>query len=137
LQYTTTFIPDESGDWAFSIATAGSMNLFFDGKLIIENNESYEGGESFFCMGSTEKRVVVKNLVKGQSYPIEARGIFRYGLGFIQMAYGLRIGAERIVDPQVAIDASADLASKSDLCIVIVGVTGEFETEGFDRKNME
>jgi beta-glucosidase len=53
------------------------------------------------------------------------------------MAYGLRIGAERIVDPQVAIDASADLASKSDLCIVIVGVTGEFETEGFDRKNME
>ena len=133
----TTFVPDESGDWEFSLGSAGNVNLFFDGRLLIENNENYEEGELFFTMGSTERRVVIKDLVKGQSYPIEIRGMFRYGLGFIQMTYGLRLGAQRIVDPEESVRAASKLASSSDLAIVIVGLTEEFETEGFDRKDME
>lgn len=120
-----------------SLGSAGNVNLFFDGKLLIENDASYEVGELFFCMGSTERRVVVKDLVKGKPYAIEVRGKFRYGLGFIQMTYALRLGAQKIEDPQVKVKAAADLAAKSDLAIVVVGSTGEFETEGFDRKNME
>lgn len=119
------------------MATCGNANLYFDGKLLIENNENYKQGELFFTMGSEERRVVVKGLVKGQAYPIEVRGKFKYGLGFMQLPFGIQLGAQKIVDPQDMIRASAKLASASDLAIVIVGVTGEFETEGFDRKTLE
>lgn len=130
-------MPDESGDWEISLGSAGYLNLFFDGKLLIENNETFEAGELFFMMGSTEKRVTVKNLVKGRSYTIESRGKFRWQQGFLTIPFGIRLGAKRIVDPQHDIDAAVSLASTSDLAIVVVGVTGEIETEGYDRKNME
>jgi beta-glucosidase len=130
-------VPDESGDWEFGLGSCGYLNLFFDGKLLIENNESFEAGELFFMMGSTEKRAIVKNLVKGQSYTIEARGMFRWQPGFLNIPFGIRLGAKRIVDPQDAIDAASTLAASSDVAIVVVGVTGEIETEGFDRKNIE
>lgn len=119
------------------MGSAGYVNLFFDGKLLIENDKSYLPGELFFMMGSTEKRVVVRNLVKGRSYAIEARGKFRWRAGLLTIPYGIRLGANRIVDAQEQLDAAAELASTSDLAIVVVGLTGEIETEGYDRKNIE
>jgi len=119
------------------MGSAGYLNLFFDGQLLIENNESFRTGEMFYTLGSTERRTIVRNLVKGQSYPIEARGHFRWQSGFLQVPYGIRLGAHRIVDHQEKISAAAALASDSDLAIVVVGLTGEIETEGYDRKNME
>jgi beta-glucosidase len=119
------------------MGSAGYLNLFFDGQLLIENNENFQPGEMFFMMGSTERRAMVRNLVKGQSYAIEARGRFRWQSGFLTVPYGIRLGAIRVVDPQENISAAAALASASDLAIVIVGSTGEIETEGYDRKNME
>lgn len=130
-------MPDESGDWEFGMGSAGYLNLFFDGKLLIENNETFQPGELFFMMGSTEKRVVVRNLVKGKSYSIEARGKFRWQPSFLSVPFGIRLGARRIVDPETAIVAAAALAAESDLAIVVVGLTGEIETEGNDRKNMK
>lgn len=88
-------------------------------------------------MGSTEKRAVVKNLVKGQSYSIEARGMFRWQQAFLSIPFGIRLGAKRIINAQDAIDVVTNLAASSDVAIVVVGVTGEIETEGFDRKNIE
>jgi beta-glucosidase len=136
-QFTTTFVPDESGDWEISLGSCGYLNLFFDGKLLIENNKTFEAGEMFFMMGSTEKRATVKDLIKGRSYTIETRGKFRWQQGFLTIPFAIRLGAKRIINPQDAIDAAASLAASSDLAIVVVGVTGEIETEGYDRKTIE
>ena len=136
-QFTTTFVPDEGGDWDISFGSCGYLNLFFDGKLLIENNETFEAGELFYMAGSTEKRATVRNLVKGRRYTIEARGKFRWQPGFLTIPFGVRLGAKRVINPQIAIDAAASLAASSDLAIVVVGVTGEIETEGYDRKTIE
>lgn len=130
-------MPDADGDWEFSLGSAGFVNVFFDGKLLFENNETFEAGEMFFMMGSTEKRTVLRDLVKGRRYTIEARGRFRWQAGFLTIPFGIRLGAMRVVDPQETINSATDLAAISDLAIVVVGVTGEIETEGFDRKDME
>jgi beta-glucosidase len=111
--------------------------MFFDGKLIIENSTSWEAGELFFMMGSTEKRTVLKNLSKGQEYSIEIRGQFRVNVGPVPVPFGIRIGAGLIVDEQQRVHEAAALAASSDLAIVMVGLNGEFESEGMDRKDME
>jgi beta-glucosidase len=119
------------------MGSAGYLNLFFDGHLIIENNENFQSGEMFYMMGSRERRTVVRNLVKGRSYAIEARGRCRWQSGFLNVPYGIRLGANRIVDPQEKINAAANLAAASDLAIVVAGSTGEIETEGYDRRDTE
>jgi len=119
------------------MGSVGYINLFFDGKLIIENSKTYQSGETFYTMGSTEKRTVLRDLVKGQSYAIEARGEFRWQTSFMQLPYGIRLGACRISDTQESIRVAAALAATSDLAIVIVGLNGEVESEGYDRKNLE
>lgn len=137
MQYTTSFIPDTDGDWEFGFGSAGSINLFFDGKQIINNSSEFEAGELFFTFGSTEKRAIVKGLKKGQEYAIEARGQFRFNLGQLQVPYGLRLGARPVIDEQQRIREAAELAKKSDVAVIMVGLNADFESEGMDRKHME
>lgn len=119
------------------MGAVGFVNLFFDGKLLIENSKTFQPGETFYTLGSIEKRVVIPNLVKGQSYSIEARGEYRWQPSFMPLPHGIRLGASRIIDPQESLQCAVDLAKTSDLAIVVVGLNGEIETEGYDRKNIE
>lgn len=92
------------------MGAAGSVNFFLDGHFLTENNESFRPGGMFYTVG--------EDRLKGGPYK-------------------LRLGANRIDDPQDMIDAAAALTSASDPAIVVAGLTGRFVTEALDRQSMQ
>ncbi|KAJ7498630.1 glycoside hydrolase family 3 protein [Mycena latifolia] len=141
IRYSATFIPDESGDWEFGIQLAGRGNLFLDNKLVVDLSAHWEPGDSFFDLGTIDKRSVVRGLKAGQPYDLEVRistsdfaakaKPFRHCWG------GVRIGGFCQVDGEEAIKEAAALAKDSDAVILVVGLNHDWEREGFDRPNLD
>ena len=127
-QYTTIFTPDEDGDWDLGLAISGEGNLFFDGKLTIDLSNNPPVGDAFFGLGTIDARTVLKNLKKGQSYKIEIRlsnGTFiSRGAPFFCRG-GIILGAAKKVDEEVALKEATELAKKSDVTILVVGLNHE------------
>ncbi|KAJ7752775.1 glycoside hydrolase family 3 protein [Mycena maculata] len=140
IRYSTVFSPDESGDWDVGMSIAGRGNLFLDNKLIVDLSTNPEQGESFFGLGTIEKRAVVKGLKAGQRYNLEIRinnsEFASRGSPFICWG-GIRLGGVRQFDGDEAIKEAAALAQESDAVILVVGLNHDWESEGFDRPDMD
>ncbi|GAA5997985.1 beta-glucosidase H [Rhodotorula paludigena] len=137
-RYTTIITPDTSGTWTFGLGSVGYSQLFLDGKPIVENVKSYKAGELFFTMGSGEVRGEVE-LEAGKSYKLVLHGYVdadALGLPPFVFCSSFRIGAFRKIIPAEARQEAADLVAKSDIAIVVVGTNPDWETEGFDRRDM-
>jgi len=139
LRYTADFTPDQSGDWTFALGSAGSSNLFVDGKPVIDNSTKWEPGEMWFNMGSKERTGVVQGLEAGKKYPVEIRCWFRKDLrgSPFKTAGAIRLGALPVIDDAQAIADAVKVAQQADTTIVVVGLNEDFESEGYDRKHME
>lgn len=116
-QYSTTFIPDEDGDWEFGFAIAGLGNLFIDGKLAIDLSTNPVQGELFFGLGTDEVRTVVKGLKAKQAYSVEARlgnaPFVAKGIPFTCWG-GIQLGGLRQIGDEDAIRDAVNLAGESD-----------------------
>ncbi|GAA6042149.1 hypothetical protein JCM8097_004984 [Rhodosporidiobolus ruineniae] len=138
-RYTATFTPDISGSWTFGLGSIGYSALFIDGQRVVENVESFKNGELFFMMGSEERRGEI-NLEAGKSYKLEVRTYLdpsTLGASPFTIKSSFRIGAFPTIVPAQARQEAAELAGKSDLAIVVVGTNPDWESEGFDRKDMK
>jgi len=140
IRYSTTFVPDEDGDWEFGLNVAGRANLFLDGKLVIDLSTNPERGENFMNVGTVDVIRSVKGLKAGQEYHLEIRlcneeyvkrGPPVPGHG------GLRLGAFCTIDPEDAIKKAVRNAKDADLTVIVVGINHEWESEGFDRPDLE
>ncbi len=129
---TGTFVASETGAWRFSLVSAGRSRLLLDGTVVVDNTEPVSGGsESFFGLGSTEVSAEVWVEVGGDHELVveyDNRGL--PGLG------GLAIGCEP-PRPDDLMERAVALAARSDAAVVVVGTSGEWETEGHDRRRME
>lgn len=139
MRFTSVFTPDQSGDWNIGLTSIGYSIMFIDGKHIAENNKNYESGSMWFTFGSKERRVVVKGLEAGKEYSVEIRSWYRVRPSGspIEPTGGLRISAFPVLDHDKGIDEAVEVAKKADTVIVIVGLNGDLESEGYDRPNME
>ncbi|KAI0340912.1 glycoside hydrolase family 3 protein [Trametopsis cervina] len=139
LRYTTTFIPDEDGDWDIGLNIAGRGNLFIDNKLVIELSVNPPQGDSFFGLGTIDARAIVPNLNKGQTYHIEIRlsnGEFiSRGVPFTCRG-GVRLGAVRRIEPEEGIKDAVKIAKEADIAILVIGLNNDWESEGHDRADM-
>lgn len=136
------FTPDESGLYDFGLGVEGTGKLYVNDTLLINNVENQKPGETLFGSGTVEE-IGSKELVAGQDYVIRVEWACaktsklpphgpvggRHG--------GLRFGACRRIDPVEAIDAAAEVARGADQVVLLVGLNGELESEGTDRKTME
>jgi len=140
IRFSTKFIPDEDGDWEFGLAIAGSGNLFVDGKLVIDLSTDPIQGKSFFGLGTIDVRKVVKGLKAGQSYNTEIRlsnsTFVARGAPFTCRG-GILFGANRVVGDEDAIKHAVALAKESDATIVVIGLNHDWESEGYDRPDLE
>ncbi|KAF7975113.1 hypothetical protein HWV62_10399 [Athelia sp. TMB] len=140
IRYSTTFTPDESGPWEFGLSIAGTGNLFLDGSLLIDLSTNPPQGESFFGLGTIDKRVVVPALEKGKAYKVELRlsnaAFLARGSPFTCRG-GIRFGGARVVNEDEAIADAVKLAKEADTTILVVGLNHDWESEGFDRADME
>ncbi|TCD69223.1 hypothetical protein EIP91_008326 [Steccherinum ochraceum] len=136
LRYTTTFVPDEDGTWEFALCIAGRGTLFVDGNLAIDLSTDAPLGDTFFGLGTIEKRESLA-LMAGQQYQIEIRtfnGEFMNRGAPFKTRGGLRFGAMKFTEKPL--EEAKALAAKSDIVILVVGLNHDYESEGFDREHM-
>lgn len=119
---------DTGGTWAFSLMNSGRAKLFVDGQLVVDNWTHVERGDSFIGMGSTEVRGE-RTLQAGTEVAVRVeycRDDARAGIA------GVRLGAMAPAQHD-GIPEAAACARAADVAIVVVGVTPDWESEGFDR----
>ena len=125
------FTPQETGPYTFGLVSAGLSRLSIDGREVIENWTQQTPGGEYFGFGSTEVQAVV---------PLEAGHEYLLTLEFARSEAALLAAVRLGVLPPVpadAIERAARLAATSDVAIVCVGFGGEWQSEGFDRPDME
>lgn len=139
IRFTANFNPDQSGDWRFALASAGESNLYVDGKLVVNNSTQWVAGDMWFGMGSEERTGAVNGLEMGKQYSIEVRCWFRKDLrgSPFKTAGAIRVGALPVIEDVQAISDAVKIAEAADTTIVVVGLNEDFESEGYDRTEME
>ena len=124
-------IPEESGTFQLALAQAGSARLFVDGELLLDGftNPPPRGGSDFFGQVSQD---LVADVVFERGEPVELIVEFvRTGEGLS----GFRVGF-RTADQDALLARAVAAASDADVAIVCIGTTGETESEGHDRKDL-
>ena len=125
------FTPDASGPYTFSLISSGRSRLRIDGQDAIDQWNEQTPGDAFFGAGSAEK-TAERTLTAGQ--PVEL--VVEYSKQGAGVMAGMRIGVTPTV-PADAIARAARLAAQSEVALVFVGSSGEWESEGFDRPSMD
>ncbi|KAK2762861.1 hypothetical protein FQN54_001036 [Arachnomyces sp. PD_36] len=134
--------PTESGIYDFGLTVAGTGELFVDGELVVDNKSKQRQGTSFFGIGTVEERGS-KYLEAGKPHRVfveygtaptsnlKLHGVVSFGPG------GVRLGGCRRIDPEQAVKDAVELASQVDQVVVCAGLSGDWESEGFDRPHMD
>lgn len=134
-------VPERSGEWDFGLSVHGTGDLFVDGGLVVSNVEDQRLGSSFLGCGTVEE-VGRMDLEAGRAYRVlvrfgcsatsrvKASGTVDFGQG------GVRFSGCPRIDPQAAIREAVDVARSVDQVVVCTGLSGEWESEGFDRTTM-
>jgi beta-glucosidase len=120
---TGFFTPAESGMHTLGLASMGQSKLILGGETIVDNWTT--------SVPNTEQKVR-KQLEGGRTYPLTVE--FRWEGNRVWRA--VRIGH---LPPQPADDfaEAIALAKRADVVIVVAGLTGEWEAEGYDRVDMD
>ncbi|KAL4870579.1 hypothetical protein BDV12DRAFT_165846 [Aspergillus spectabilis] len=136
------FTPEEDGIYDFGVVVVGTAKLLVDGEVVVDNTKNQRLGSAFFGNGTVEEQGS-KELKAGQTYKItlqfgtaptsdiDTRGVVIFGPG------GFRFGAARRTTQEELISNAVALASKADQVVVFAGLTSEWETEGYDRPDMD
>ncbi|PGH11907.1 hypothetical protein AJ79_04599 [Helicocarpus griseus UAMH5409] len=137
-----TFTPDESGTYDFSVTVVGTGKLFIDGELVVDNSKNQKRGTAFFSMGTVEV-FGSKDLNAGQTYKV----FFQFGSGPTGDAangshelFGpgaFRFSGCKRRDEEESIAQAVELASKHDQVVIFAGLNNDWESEGYDRENMD
>jgi len=136
------FTPDESGIYDFGLGVEGTAELYVDDVLLVRNVENQKPGETLFGSGTIEE-INGKQMAAGQDYRIRVEwGCARTGslppFGPVGGKHGgVRLGACKRIDPVLAIEEAAEVARTADQVVLLVGLNGEWESEGTDRTNLD
>lgn len=131
------YIPDETTDYIVGVQVFGTAVLYVDGKLVVYNKTNQRKGTFCFSSGTVEETAVL-SLKKGQAYRFKVE----YGSGPTSKfgedfgAGGLQIGISKVIDEDAEIQNAAELAKKHEKVVLCIGLNGEWESEGYDRRNM-
>jgi beta-glucosidase len=128
---TGQFTAPQSGRYTFGLSSAGLSRLYVDGQEVIDSWTEQRPGESFTGTGSAELTFEI-DMAAGQTCDLRVEYSKRSAVPFAS----LRLGCLPPI-PQDAMDRAAALAAASDVALVFVGLSDEWESEGFDRPDME
>jgi len=136
------FIAPTIGSYEVALAVLGSGNVYVDEKLVVENTKTQRQGNFCFGRGTVEEKAIVE-LVKGCQYRLKvefasAPSSKLVTPGVVSLGHGAgRLGLIELVDEDLLIARAADAAKDADVAILCAGLTGDFESEGFDRPHMD
>jgi len=124
------FTPQASGKYAFSLTGNGINRLLVDGELLIDHWDESEVSDK--PPWDEDEHIGEIELEHGRDYHLTVE----YGWSGSNPWRLLRIGCwpPAAVDP---IQDAVELAARCDVAVVFAGLTSEWESEGFDRADME
>ncbi len=126
----TTFTPDETGTHVFTLVQAGKGRVVVDGRAVIDGfAERLPRGTAYFGLGSVEVEAPVE-LEAG--VPVDVVVEFSTARTSGALRVGLRPPA-----PDGLLQRAAQAAADADAVVLVVGTTGEWESEGDDRPSMD
>jgi beta-glucosidase len=131
-----------SACFEFGLTVFGSANLYIDDKLVIDNTSVQRGGNFCFGKGTVEEKATVQ-FIEGTSYKMKVEFISGPSSklvkpGVVNLGGGAgRLGMVQVVDPNLAIARAVEAAKRADVTVLCVGLTRDFESEGFDRPHMD
>ncbi len=128
---TTTFVAEVSGVHRFSLMSAGLSRLFVDAATVVDNWSAQTPGDSYFGMGSNE---VIGAVELRAGEPVSLTAEFSRATKAIMAGMRIGMAPPTLVDD---IEHACDVAAAADVAVVIVGLTGEWESEGHDRADLE
>lgn len=138
---TTNYIPEESGEYEFSLVVTGTAQLFVDDKLVVDNLNNQVLGNTFFGTGTIEVKGRT-HLEKGKAHAIRVE----FGSSktsklkpdtVISFGGALNIGVTQVINGKEEIARAVALAKSVDKVVLLIGLNQEWESEGFDRPNMD
>ena len=131
---TGIFTPPKNGIYTFSLSSAGLARLLINEAELIDNWKVYTPTTELFDLGGGEKKAEIE-MKAGQTYKLCVE--YTSNDGNDNLKWGaMRLGSVPSVSAQ-AIEDAATLAAKSDVAIVFAGLGPDWESEGFDRLDME
>lgn len=131
VKLTGTFTPDVTGAHTFSLSSNGLNRLYVDGELLIDNWQGVDVDDPYNEAQKPKSDVVVE-MTAGQSYALQ----IDYAKHQSMTWTGVRLGCLPPI-PEDAIQQAAKLAAESDVALVFAGLSREWDSEGFDRPDME
>lgn len=134
IRLTGTFKVPEDGTYCFSLPTTSQNRLFIDDVMFINQwhptpEMPLPAAASHIEEGNAVAEVALK---AGQAHHLRVEYAAEPGTFWRNM----RIGA-MVKVPAHAMDDAIHAASESDVAVVFAGQTAEWESEGFDRPDME
>ncbi|MCP5027639.1 MAG: beta-glucosidase [Actinomycetia bacterium] len=131
-RWTARFRVPHTGTWCFGLASAGTCRLRLDGRELIDNDTNWQAGDLFFAAGSLEQRAEVA---------LDADSVHELVLDYRGPANepmaGVRFGLEPVVDDEALLVEAERVAASADVAVVVVGLTSDWESEGFDRPSLD
>ena len=123
------------------------MQLYVDGKLLIDNWTKQRRGNAFFGVATLEAKGVV-HIPAGHSPAIHVDFVNVRGPApedgdldeiIMDSGAGLRVGGAEVLQggADAELERAVQLAKGSDVAIVVVGLNSDWETEGYDRKTLD
>ena len=122
----------ESGEYVLSLVELSPCRLFVDDVCVVDGQSRIPPrGQAFFGLGS-EEIIATVTLEADRPY----RFVLHCDATSKQWAHGAEVGM-RLVDTGDSVQRAADLAARSDVAVVIVGTTDDWESEGHDRDTLD
>jgi beta-glucosidase len=129
IRATGRFRPRETGDYTFGLVSAGRGRFSVDGRAVIDNWSQPQPVEDFLGSGEMQKTLTLEG---GRTYLLA----LEYARSEESLVAMVRVGCLPPV-PADAIERASALAATSDVAIVCVGFGGDWQSEGFDRPDMD
>ncbi len=117
------FTPRESGTHVLALSAVGWCRLYLDGKLVVDHSADSDMGQ---------QKTAQIELEGGKSYDLKLEYYWKGNPRWRSVSLGHLPphSADMIAD-------AVELARRSDVAVVIAGLNGEWESEGFDRVDMK
>jgi len=144
---TGYYTPEISGKHEFGAAATGLVDIYVNGKKIVDNSTSPTPGHVFFTTGTLEvcgsveleagkpAELVVQFASPGAA---RAKGLSHIGAGSLSTdgRGGCRFGGGRAFEDDVGISEAVEVAKKVEKVVLVIGLNNDWESEGYDRDTM-
>lgn len=117
------FTPQESGRHTLGLNVTGRARLYLDGSLAVDHWDQAESGQ---------QKNAELDLEAGRAYALKIDYVWQGDPSW----RALMLGHLPPQAPDLMAEA-VELAQRSDVAVVVVGLSPEYESEGFDRADMK